>query len=129
MRLLFADTDQLFLELLQRYFCRCGHVTEVATDRLDCMAALLDFQPDLLVLDHALSGDLEVAVSGQIEADPLLACLPVVLIGDSLDEFHLQGPSPLVAYFRKPFKLHDLLAAIESVQPRPQPAELRLEAI
>jgi DNA-binding response OmpR family regulator len=115
-RILIADADEVLLELLQSYFWDQGHEVEIAADALECMATLCHFVPDALVLDRELLWGGCDGVLAQMSDDPALAEIPTILItfDDPLDEFIVPSNPPLVARLRKPYRLSELLACINS---------------
>ncbi len=114
MRVLFADSDVLFLEIVQAYFLKCGHTLMTASDGLECCAVLRDFQPDVIVLDCEILWS--EGVMGKLGSDPALYRIPTILVADdeSMKNSLIHSNVKCVAWLRKPFGLDCLLEKIES---------------
>lgn len=56
MRVLIADSNQLFSEVYQQYLRKYGFQVFTANDALTCLATLRELHPDTLVLDPHLPG-------------------------------------------------------------------------
>lgn len=54
MRVLFADGDEAFLEVAQRYLSHRGHEVNIATNGLETVARLRRDLPDIVVLEREL---------------------------------------------------------------------------
>jgi CheY-like chemotaxis protein len=138
MRVLVADGDEAFLEILQCYLWDRGHEAEVAADGLECITILGEFVPDIVLLERELiwgrssprSCDNGKKPRWRPEYEPfwrgsqgVLAHMrgarnfsetPVIMMaeGDPLEEFEPEPNPPLVGWLRKPFRLSDLLEQI-----------------
>jgi CheY-like chemotaxis protein len=114
MRILIADDDEAFLEILQSYLWDRGHEAEIASDGLECITILRDFAPDVLLLERDLLWGGSDGVLAQMRDDPLIPRIPVILMTDSPEEFDALTNPIVVALLRKPFRLSDLLEQIAS---------------
>ena len=123
MRILLADTDVAFLELLQSFLGDRGHEVAIACSGLECITIVRDFVPDTLVLSSDLLWGGCDGVIAWMNANPLLPRTPVILISDDdpLAEPALVESRQLAAWFRKPFRLGELLACIHVLARRPLP--------
>lgn len=117
MRVLIADSDEQFMELLQSYLWDMGHEVEYATTGMACIAILRDYAPDVLVLDDELLWGGCAGVLAEMQEDPFLADTPVILTSDSGDKFPSLNPN-VTALLRKPFRLTDLARQIASIRRR-----------
>jgi len=54
MRVLIADGDEGFLEILQCYLWDRGHEAETAGDGLECLTILEEFKPEIVLLEREL---------------------------------------------------------------------------
>jgi DNA-binding response OmpR family regulator len=115
MRVLFADSDELFLEIVQAYFLKCGHTMMTASDGLECCAVLRDFQPDAIVLDCEILWC--EGVMGKLGSDPVLSHIPTILVADdeSIKNSLIDSKLQCVAWLRKPYGLECLLEKLEFV--------------
>jgi DNA-binding response OmpR family regulator len=113
MRVLIADTDDEFLEILQSFLRGRGHAVEIAGDGLECLTMLREFAPDMLVLDRDLLWGGGDGVMAYMREDPSLAGVPVVFVAD---EDASDKPAGFYSrWLQRPFRLSDLLARINSV--------------
>lgn len=133
MRVLLADRDQFFLEIVQSFLWDRGHEAEIACDGIECWALLREFAPDIVVLgDGLLWGGCE-GVLAKMRDDPLLSKLPVILTGDRQVREELVALSTLpAACLVKPYRLGELLSHIDAAsrhqghgRPTEEPGELR----
>ncbi len=124
MRVLVADGDESFLEIVQCFLWDWGHEAETAADGLECMAILREFFPDVLVLDQELLWGGSDGVLSKMAEDALLPDMAVILTGNEEIAESLVGLSSLpVACLAKPYRLNELLTHIQSAkQPTRSPA-------
>lgn len=113
---LYIDDDQDNIFLLQRLFKRrCPDIElHTAMTGADGVAAAIDNQPALILLDNRLPGTSGGQVLRQLAAIPATAAIPVVILsGDSnpvtVNELRAAGAADFLA---KPFDVHQLLAII-----------------
>jgi DNA-binding response OmpR family regulator len=118
MRVLIADDDKGFLEILQFYLWNRGHEVQIATDGLACISALREFAPDVLVVARELLWGGGDGVVAEMRDDHLLCNIPVILIADSPEEFHPMADSFVVAWLQKPFRLSKLLVQLTAATRR-----------
>lgn len=116
MRILVADADQAFLEILQSYLLSRGHEAEIASDGLKCIAIMRNLVPDVLVLESGLLWGGCDGVMAQMQDDPLLSHIPVILIADAQEVFDALTNLAVVAWLRKPFRLSALLEQISAIR-------------
>lgn len=117
MRVLIADADEVFLEILKNYLCDNGHEAKGASDGLGCVTLLRDFEPEIVVLERELLWGGSDGVMAYMRNDPILSRTPVILTTDniSLEELGAMTKPRLVGWLRKPFRLNDLLRQITSI--------------
>lgn len=113
MRVLIADADEALLEILQSFLWDRGHEVEVAGNGLECLTMLREFSPDALVLDRDLLWGGGEGVLAHMCEDLGLAGVPVILVTDE-DMAH-RADGHVVSWLRKPYRLSDLLAQIDSI--------------
>lgn len=119
MRVLIADRDELFVESLQFYLLRNGHVAKAAFNAIDCADILTDFTPDVVILDCGLLWGGYQGVVTLIGETPRLSRTLTVLIGDEdpRDDFNGSLDPLRLAWLSKPFRLSDLLTSMEAGSP------------
>jgi DNA-binding response OmpR family regulator len=111
MRVLLADTDDIFLEIVQSFLWDRGHEAEIATDGLECISILREFVPDALVIDRDLVWGGPDGVLDLMAEDRLLSNIPVILTADGRIDDELLARSGLpIACLTKPYRLGELLA-------------------
>jgi CheY-like chemotaxis protein len=113
-RVLLADADEPFLEIMQSYLWDCGHEAEIAADGLECITILREFVPDVLVLDGELLWGGCDGVVEHMRDNHLLCRIPIILIADTVREFYRPAYAQVSARLRKPFRLSDLLDQLVS---------------
>lgn len=128
MRIVVADQDLPFLELLQSFLWDREHEAELATDALECLTLLREFRPHVLVLgNHLLWGGSDGILETMQQDEELLA-IPVLLLLDSRTETPLRRHPLVVSTACRPFRLDDLtkqitfLALLREASPRQREA-------
>jgi len=115
MQILIAAADESFLESFQAYIWDSGYDAEITTNGLQCRAILDRCRPDVIVIDRELLwGDCD-GLLAQLQSDPALSSIPiVVLIGDASEQLGALPNSQVVAWLEKPCQLSDSLHHIQS---------------
>ena len=122
-RILLVDDEPRVREVVATYLQRDGYVVETASDGESAQRRLLEFQPDLVVLDLMLPvvSGLEVLREIRRKGD-----LPVILLTARTHETDRVTGLELGAddYVVKPFSPRELVARVRSVMRRsiPRPA-------
>lgn len=114
MRILIADTDETLLELMQSYLQKRGHDIQISSRGLECITRLRGSIPDLIVLSHELLWGGCHGILAELQDDPQLSGIPVILIADSRTDFDALSGTNVVGWLQKPFQLSCLLQEIES---------------
>lgn len=116
MRILLADNDEQFLDVVKAYLSANGHVVETTTSGLGCINMLREFSPELLFLDRELRWGGSNGVLAQMANESTLTQIPVILVsnGDKLEKFNSDIAPLLAGWIEKPFWLGDLLPLIEA---------------
>lgn len=114
MRIVAADADLAFLEILQSYLWNQGHETEIAVDGLECILTLREFLPHVVVLGTDLLWGGADGVLEEMGRHPLLHRVPVIAIGDDTEAVNFADDRQIAGYLAKPFRLKDLRTEIES---------------
>jgi CheY-like chemotaxis protein len=115
MRVLIADSDEVFLEVALRYLSRQGMEVNAATNGLESVAILRRDVPDAVVLQRELlwgGGDGVFALMQQLSG---WSKIPVILTSDGgIPEESGPLASPqFVAQLQKPYRLEDLLGHLQ----------------
>jgi two-component system phosphate regulon response regulator PhoB len=115
MRVLIADGDSEFLDIVKRFMNQCGHDALVASSGLECIACLRNCPPDLLVLDCELLWGGTEGVLEIMNEEPTLNTIAVILVTDENAESKtvLDVDSRVVDRVKKPYSLTQLLKQIQ----------------
>lgn len=115
-RILLADEDDEFLEILQSFLFNRGYQCEVTHSGLECLALLRRFEPDILVLGNDLLWGGAEGVLARMREEPCFRRIPVIFTsGDRAENRSRDLVSPsVVAHLEKPFALRHLLSAINA---------------
>lgn len=126
MRLLIADSDPTMTELYETYFSDKGYQVVTAGNGLQCLQAIREHMPDVLVLEEKLPWGGSDGVLECLQQDYPFASPEVVLL-TSVKDPHTPvhyGIPKFDAYLRKPFLMRDLARVIQRVR-APQTAVAR----
>jgi DNA-binding response OmpR family regulator len=118
LRVLVADDDPVFRELLQLKLAGDGHKVTQAHDGVEALRLVSAGPPDLLVLDVAMPHVSGLEVTRQLRAQPETAHLPIVLLtGRDTDHDIVAGwKSGASYYITKPFVIEHLRYFIRTMQ-------------
>lgn len=116
MRVLLADPDSEFLQIVHSFLWDRGHEAEIAVDGLECISMLREFLPDILVIDQDLLWGGSEGVLEQMDEDLQLSKIPVILTADGKPANKSDATSRTpVACLPKPYRLNELLSHIQHV--------------
>lgn len=108
MRVLIADRDEVYLEVLQSYLWDRGFEAEVSASGVECMTILRHFVPDVLIIERDLPWGGSDGILAEMQDDPVLSEISVILIGDAHHEFEDTTGYPIASRVEKPFRLSEL---------------------
>lgn len=113
-KLLIADPDEVQLDYYQRHFRHGAWSVETATNALDCLARLRDFEPDVLVLEPEMPWGGGSGVLECMRDDPSLPKIPVIVLtrGPSTEELWRITGYSLEDFFVKPVSVETLARRI-----------------
>jgi putative two-component system response regulator len=117
-RILIVDDEPAYLDLLQRFLNSIGYRnTKTTGDPFEVAQLVVDFDPDLILLDLRMRGMDGIAVMQQLEAYTTRFYLPIlVLTGDISDEAKRASLSSGARDFlNKPFDLTEVRLRIENL--------------
>jgi DNA-binding response OmpR family regulator len=124
-RVLVADDDHDVRTLVRRLLERAGYEVVEAADGRECLRALYERRPELVVLDVAMPGLDGWQVLERIRE---IATVPVLMLTARAEELdRVRGlRAGADDYMSKPFGRHELLARVEALLRRTaSPAEVR----
>lgn len=115
-RIFIAEDNPILLQGLARAVEAQGYAVEMAEDG-EAMLALLRSRPapDLVLLDVMMPGRGGMDVLREMQAEPALAQVPVIVVSAVCDEELVVGAlrRGAVDVMMKPFRLRELLARVE----------------
>jgi DNA-binding response OmpR family regulator len=121
-RILLADYDTAFLEIMCSYLSKRGHQVVTAGNGLECIAKARDFAPDVMVLQRGLLWGGSDGVMAEMREDLLLCHVPVILITDEAAALMGRMHSQVAACLAKPFRNNDLLRHVTGACKSPETA-------
>jgi len=112
-RLVIADSDECLAEDYADFFWKRGFHIDVAGDGPQCLELLHQCPPHALILEHCLPWGGAEGVVAVMRDEYHLATIPVLLLGDEAGPKSASlSTTPVVAWFRKPFRLDSLWSAL-----------------
>jgi putative two-component system response regulator len=117
-RVLIVDDEQAYVDLLQRFLQSIGYRNvRTTTNPFDVAQLVIDFDPDLILLDLRMRGMDGIAVMQQLEPYTSRFYLPIlVLTGDITEEAKRASLSSGARDFlNKPFDLTEVRLRIENL--------------
>jgi len=122
-RILIVEDDLALSELLSYNLSSAGYQTSTIDDGDEAMAAVLDENPDLVILDWMLPNLSGIEICRQIRANPETRNLPVIMLtakGEDLDR--VRGLNTGADdYMVKPYSPAELIARIQALLRRSNP--------
>jgi len=120
-KILLVEDEPNFRQMLETYLKWAGYKIFIAPDSISALAAVTREKPDLILLDIGLPGGDGTMILHKIKANPATAHTPVIMVSGKdpavyKDQSLLAGAA---AYFQKPLKNEDLLAAIHKALGEP----------
>ena len=116
-RILVVDDDADIRELVTMKLTSAGYDVSTAADGEAGLAALLEHQPDLVVLDWMMPGLTGIEVCRALRADPRTVNTPVLLLTARAQEADIVHGFAAGAddYVVKPFSASELAARVEAL--------------
>ena len=116
-RILVADDDAFIRRPLEWILSQEGFTAETARDGDECMEALRNNPPDLLILDVMMPGLDGFEICRRMKDDPKLRQIPVILLSARGREHDRERGMALGAaeYMTKPYSPTDLMQRIRGL--------------
>ncbi len=116
-RVLVVDDDAFIRRPLEMILREEGFDPSTAVDGEDCMMRLADQRPDLIILDVMMPGKDGFEVCRELQQDPELAAIPVILLSArGREQDRARGLALGAADFMtKPYSPSDLLRRIREL--------------
>ncbi len=115
-RLLIIDDDEELAVLLLTIFGYEGYICRTVGDGAKAMDAILEFRPDLVLLDVMLPGKNGYKLCWEIKSHPQIQKIPVLLVSAKVQDVdHKLGMAMQAdGYVDKPFDIAKLVALVRS---------------
>jgi len=122
-KILLVDDEAGFTELLKMNLERAGrYEVRIENDSTKALAAARSFMPDAIILDVVMPGMDGGDVQAQLQSNPLLARIPVVMLTALVDSTELSEGAVAQAgtqmVLPKPVNLPLLLRVLEDILPQ-----------
>lgn len=129
-RVLLVDDDQKLMFVLRAHMRRAGYETLVCHSAEDALAAIGDFKPDVVVMDHGLPGMDGIEAIRLIMSNPDTSDVAIIMVTARSDSESVVLALELGAqeYVVKPFDISELLARVQSAY-RLREAQLQLNRL
>ncbi len=121
-KILIVDDETDISELISLHLSREGHECKCIANGLQVMPAVIEFQPELIVLDLMLPGQDGIQVFKRLRADSRTRIVPVIMltaraqVGDKIAGLELGADD----YLTKPFSPRELVLRVTAVLRRIQ---------
>lgn len=130
-RVLIAEEQEECCQLFRMYLQRCGYEVSTVHDGMSCIEALQDgLEPDVLILSWELPwGEGEGVLDWlQVQGVDKMAVIVLTARMDA-DSYQQELALPRVAWLQRPFRLPELLGAIQTTERVPRNSWRCLEAL
>lgn len=130
-KILVVDDEVAICNMLSLALQTAGYEVESVHDGKDVMAALVNSQPDLILLDWMLPGISGIELARQIKQSPDFNELPIIMLTARTEEdSKVTGlESGADDYVTKPFSIRELVSRIKAVLRRRSPSLLEQQII
>ncbi len=130
-KILVVDDEVAICSMLSLALQTAGYEVESVHDGKDVMAALVNTQPDLILLDWMLPGISGIELARQIKQSPDFNELPIIMLTARTEEdSKVTGlESGADDYVTKPFSIRELISRIKAVLRRRSPSLLEQQII
>jgi DNA-binding response OmpR family regulator len=114
-RVLVVDDDPKFAGLVVRYLERAGYECAIATTGKEALGAVLEREPDAIVLDVMIPAPSGIEVCRHLRADGWTGGIVMVTARTNPADRRTAANVGADAFLGKPFPLAELVAAIDSL--------------
>lgn len=111
-KILVVDDDQINLETICHTLEYYGHNVCPVEDGETALMAVLDFQPDLIILDINMPGMNGLEVCKRLQTEPSTSKIPIIFLTGSKTDINKAFELGGVDYIVKPFNTHEVLARV-----------------
>src|SRR4029077_6822255 len=113
-RLLIVDDNPGILEVLKIGFEVRDYDVLTTSDGNQVLQLVKEYLPDVILLDVFLDSVNGIIICTNLKTDPETKHIPVVMFCATSDEEVILNNCPADAFVGKPFKLQNLITAVES---------------
>ncbi len=119
-RILICDDEEALRALVRAALGSGGYSFAEAEDGDRALELARRLRPDLILLDVMMPGRSGLEVLAELRADPALAAIPVIVVTAraQTSDREAVAQSHAVRYLPKPFRIAELVAAVEEFLPR-----------
>ncbi|MEZ6103992.1 MAG: response regulator [Pirellulaceae bacterium] len=110
---LVVDDDHGIADGVRLRLRSAGYETLVASDGMDGIAAAIEHQPDVVLMDVRMPNMDGLAALETLRIDGQTRHIPVIMLSASLRDQETALEAGAQFFLTKPYRSHDLLAAIE----------------
>jgi CheY-like chemotaxis protein len=96
-KVLIVEDEEIILDLLQKKITKEGYKTAVARDGEEGLKVMKEFQPDLILLDIIMPKMDGFGVMTEMQKDPFLKKIPIIIISNSGQEVEIERAQKLGA--------------------------------
>jgi CheY-like chemotaxis protein len=111
-KIIIVDEDRVVRERLRNILETAGYLVDQANTALRLLSTLHIDRPDLIVCDQAMSWLDGRALCGAIKRNPVLAPIPIILLGEPREATPLPADCGAAAYLDDDFEPRTLLAEV-----------------
>lgn len=112
LKILVVENDPDIREILEILFTDCGFHFRIYEDAEEIIPYVIDFMPNIILLDYMLSRVNGGELCGQVKRHPIFGQIPVVLYSAFPKVFFSLGDYGCDLFIPKPFDLKDLISKI-----------------
>jgi two-component system OmpR family response regulator len=130
-RVLIAEEQEECCQLFGMYLQRCGYEVSTVHDGISCIEAMLDgLEPDVLILSWELPWGEGEGVLDWLQTQGVETMAVIVLTARmDADSYQHESALPRVTWLQRPFRLLELLSAIQTTERVPRNSWRCLEAL
>jgi DNA-binding response OmpR family regulator len=111
-RIVIIDDEKAILEMMEIALEEEGYDV-IAINRFEPMEVLIDFAPELILLDIRLSNGYGHILCEDLKSNPLTSMIPVILVSGADNLAKIANESKADGYIAKPFNVDDLIQCVK----------------
>jgi CheY-like chemotaxis protein len=113
-RILVVEDDEMVRSFVEILLSHEGYSVRTAAHAGQAVTQLVDFDPDLILMDIQLPETSGLELTRRIKSDPLKLHIPVVAMTAFAEEYHREKAisAGCVDYIGKPFRPRELLVLV-----------------